>query len=60
MSLVGLLVVVCLLIFIFGNPHVGGRVYPGYPAGWGYWPSGIGLIIGIILVLWLLGGIRLR
>lgn len=53
MNLLVVLLVVFVLIAIFGNPHVGGQVYPGY--SWGYWPSGLGLIVVILLVLFLAG-----
>lgn len=58
MSLLGLLILVCILIFIFGNPHVGPRVYPQY--SYGYWPSGLSLVIIILLVLVLTGALRFR
>ena len=58
MSIAGLILIVVLLVVILGNPFVGPRVYQNY--NFGYWPSGLGMILAIILVLWLLGGIRLR
>lgn len=58
MSLIGFLILLCVLIVVFGNPHLGGRVYQNYD--YGYWPSGLGLVIGLILLLWLLGDIHLR
>jgi hypothetical protein len=54
MSLIGFIILIAVLVIVFGNPHVGTRVYPGY--SYGYWPGGIGLIVVIVLVLLLLGG----
>jgi uncharacterized protein DUF3309 len=53
MNLLVVLLIVFVLIAILGNPHVGGQFYPGY--SFGYWPSGIGLIVVILLVLFLMG-----
>lgn len=58
MSLLGLLLVVCLIIFVLGNPIAGPRVYQGYNYGW--WPGGLGLILAVLLVLYLFGGLRIR
>src|ERR1700674_885488 len=56
MNILTLLLIIAVLVILFGNPHVGGRVYPGYAAGgWGYWPSGLGLIILIVVLLMLFG-----
>ena len=50
--LVTILIVVLILALIGGLPTW------GYSRSWGYGPSGIlGLIVGILLVLWLLGRI---
>jgi hypothetical protein len=53
MSPLGLLLIVFLLLMIFGNPHVGPRVYPGY--SYGYFPGIIGLIVVIVLLFMLFG-----
>jgi hypothetical protein len=53
MSLLWLLVVVFVLIALVGNPHVGGGMISGY--SYGYWPSGIGIIVVIVLLFLLLG-----
>jgi hypothetical protein len=52
MSLLGLLLGIFVLVMIFGNPHVGGRVYSGY--SYGYWPSGLGFVVVIVLIALLL------
>jgi hypothetical protein len=54
MSLLWLLIIVCVLFAVIGNPVVGTRVYPAY--SFGYWPGGLGLIVAIVLVVLLLGG----
>jgi uncharacterized membrane protein len=52
MNLLTLLLVVFVLLMIFGNPLVGGRVWTGY--NYGYWPGGLGLIVVIVLLVLLL------
>lgn len=54
MSVFAILLVVVLLVVLLGNPHLGPRVYQNYD--YGYFPSGIGLVIAIVLVFLLLGG----
>jgi hypothetical protein len=52
-NLLTVLLVVFVLIVLFGNPHVGGQLWgPAY--SYGYWPSGIGLIVVIVLLVLLL------
>jgi hypothetical protein len=48
MSLLGILIFVCVLVMIFGNPHIGPHVYQGY--SYGYWPGGLGLLLVIFLL----------
>jgi hypothetical protein len=54
MSIVGIIVLVVLLMLIFGGLPQAGL----WNHGMGYAPSGIGTILLIILVLWLLGVFR--
>jgi hypothetical protein len=51
MSIVGIIILVFLLLLIFGGLPQAGIWNHGY----GYAPSGIGAILLIIVVLWLLG-----
>jgi Sec-independent protein translocase protein TatA len=53
MSLLTLLLIIAVLVILFGNPHVGPRVYTGY--SYGYWPGGLGLIL-LLVVLFLIFG----
>jgi hypothetical protein len=52
MSLLGLLLIVTLLVVLLGNPHLGPAVIQDYRGG--YWPSGAGLLIAIIIIVLLL------
>jgi hypothetical protein len=54
MSMLSLLLVVFLVLVLFGNPHLGGHIFSGY--NYGYWPSGIGLILFIVVLVILLRG----
>jgi Protein of unknown function (DUF3309) len=54
MSIVGIIVLVFLMLLIFGGlPQTG-----LWNHGMGYAPSGIGTILLVIVVLWLLGVFR--
>jgi hypothetical protein len=47
-----ILIIILILLLIGALP-----AWP-YSSGWGYYPSGgLGLILLIVLILWLLGGI---
>lgn len=50
-----LLLVLIILLLLFGG---GGGLYWGFGAGWGIGP--IGLIVLVIIVAWLLFGVRGR
>jgi len=51
--MIGLIIVIVLLVLLFGS--VPRR---GYSRNWGYGPSGgLGLILLIVVLLWLLGRI---
>lgn len=52
MNLLALLLLIFLLVVLFGNPHLGPRVYPAY--SYGYWPGGLGLIVVVVLIVLLL------
>jgi hypothetical protein len=52
MSLVWVVILVFLVLALCGNPHVGGRVYEDW--SFGYWPSGLSLLIVCLLVYFLL------
>ena len=49
-----IILVLLVLWLIFGHPHFGQRIYPGY----GYYGGGLGTILVIILVPWVLGVFR--
>lgn len=50
----GLVLVILLILFL-----VGGLPHWGYSRNWGYGPSGgLGAILVVVLILWLLGIIR--
>lgn len=50
------LLLVLLVLFLFGSFPV-----YGYSKGWGYGPSGvIGVIFVVIIIMYLMGGVRLR
>lgn len=51
MNLLWLLVIVLVVLAIFGAPQFGYHQY-------GYAPSGLGTVLAIILIIWLLGGLR--
>jgi hypothetical protein len=49
-----ILLVVFAILALVGNPHVGGQMMgPSYPSNFGYYPSGLGLVV-VIVVLFLL------
>jgi hypothetical protein len=52
---VDLLIVLIILLLLFGG---GGGIYWGLGAGWGLGP--IGLIVAVLVVVWLLNGMRGR
>ena len=56
--MLGIIVVIVVLFLIFGHPGfgIGQRAYPGW--NYGYYGGGLGTIVFIVLVLWLLGVLR--
>lgn len=50
-----LLLILIVLLLLFGG---GGGIYWGMGAGWGFGP--IGLILVVLVVVWLLHGVRGR
>ena len=50
-----LLVILIILLLLFGG---GGGIYWGMGAGWGMGP--IGLIVLVLVIVWLLNGVRGR
>lgn len=48
MSILGIIVLLFVLFFLF--PRAG-----AYNANWGYAPFGIGGLVALLLILWLLG-----
>jgi len=55
---VGIILLIVVLWLIFGFPGfgIGQRIHPNY--GYGYYGGGLGTILVILLVLWLLGVFR--
>jgi hypothetical protein len=47
--MIGLIILILICLFLFGG--IGYRVNPTYGA-----PSGVGLVLVIVLIIWLLGG----